>query len=122
MGVLAGVSGLGTFRRNRIMTISDHAAEQEAINPAILELHLGSPHNGTALQGPDDAPALLLNGSTVADADDRFRCALRDLLSRHAYVDSGWYRAVYADVRDNGLDPAEHYILNGAAELRQPNP
>jgi hypothetical protein len=40
--------------------------------------------------------------------------------SRH--FDRDWYLAAYPDVRDLGMDPAEHYLLCGAAMGRDPSP
>lgn len=37
-------------------------------------------------------------------------------------VDETWYREHYADVREAGLDPVEHFIRYGLDERRQPNP
>lgn len=34
--------------------------------------------------------------------------------------DSNWYLKTYADVRDAGLDPLEHYLSSGFTEARQP--
>jgi hypothetical protein len=36
--------------------------------------------------------------------------------------DAEWYRAVYPDVAAAGVDPAEHYVRNGAFEGRHPGP
>lgn len=33
-----------------------------------------------------------------------------------------WYLAEYPDVANTGIDPAEHYLLHGAAEGRNPGP
>lgn len=42
---------------------------------------------------------------------------------RHApYFDRNWYLAQYADVANSGADPAEHYLMHGAAEGRDPGP
>jgi hypothetical protein len=37
-------------------------------------------------------------------------------------MDGGWYLERYPDVAAAGLDPAEHYLRSGAAELRDPGP
>jgi hypothetical protein len=38
------------------------------------------------------------------------------------FFDSQWYLARYPDVRAGELDPLEHYVRHGAAELRSPGP
>lgn len=38
------------------------------------------------------------------------------------YFDAEWYRARYPDVETMGMDPAEHYVLVGAALGRRPGP
>jgi len=37
-------------------------------------------------------------------------------------VASSWYYHQYPDVANIGADPAEHYLLYGAAEGRNPSP
>lgn len=36
--------------------------------------------------------------------------------------DAAWYLKQYPDVADSGMDPVEHYLCFGAAELRDPGP
>lgn len=36
--------------------------------------------------------------------------------------DADWYLAEYPDVANTSMDPAEHYLLHGAAEGRNPGP
>src|SRR5690554_134417 len=52
------------------------------------------------------------------------RKMLRDaaLLLTSKYFDPEWYVRVNPDVADSKLNPAEHYLLYGAAEGRQPGP
>src|SRR5690625_4263353 len=38
------------------------------------------------------------------------------------YFDSSWYRHVYPDVEQVGMDPAEHYAKFGAIFRRNPGP
>lgn len=47
--------------------------------------------------------------------------ALREMQSSHLF-DSGWYLANYPDVASHAVDPADHYLLHGAAEGRDPGP
>ena len=58
------------------------------------------------------------------DARDwRRRAALmemRDILKSGTF-DARYYLATYADVREAGIDPLEHYVSFGAAEGRKPN-
>lgn len=43
------------------------------------------------------------------------------LLKRSGLFDADWYRRRYPDVARDGMDPAQHYILFGASEGREPN-
>ena len=43
-------------------------------------------------------------------------------LLRSGWLNVGWYRARYADVRAAGVHPIKHYLLAGAAEGRDPGP
>lgn len=43
------------------------------------------------------------------------------LLRDSGLVDEDWYRRIYRDVADGGLDPVEHYVDHGAPEGRNPN-
>ncbi len=45
-----------------------------------------------------------------------------DLLRQSGLFDADWYLAEYPDVANTGGDPAEHYLLHGAAEGRNPGP
>ena len=36
--------------------------------------------------------------------------------------DPGHYLAAYADIRDAGIDPLEHYVASGDRENHKPNP
>jgi hypothetical protein len=38
------------------------------------------------------------------------------------FFDAEWYAEHYEDVAASGLTPVEHFVLHGAAELRDPNP
>lgn len=38
------------------------------------------------------------------------------------YFDASWYVETYADVKAEGISPALHYLLHGAAEHRDPGP
>jgi hypothetical protein len=44
------------------------------------------------------------------------------LLRQSDLFDPEWYLAQYQDVASSGMDPVEHYLLSGAAELRNPGP
>jgi hypothetical protein len=44
------------------------------------------------------------------------------LLYQSGLFDADWYRVEYPDVANTRLDPAEHYLLHGAAEGRNPGP
>lgn len=44
------------------------------------------------------------------------------LILTSEYFDVEWYLRTYTDVAQNGINPAEHYLLFGAAEGRLPGP
>ena len=44
------------------------------------------------------------------------------LLYQSGLFDAEWYLTEYPDVANTRLDPAEHYLLHGAAEGRNPGP
>ncbi len=44
------------------------------------------------------------------------------LIRSSAFFDEEWYRHQYPDVAQCSADPAEHYLLHGAAEGRNPSP
>lgn len=44
------------------------------------------------------------------------------LLYQSGLFDADWYRVQYPDVANTRMDPAEHYLLHGAAEGRNPGP
>jgi len=44
------------------------------------------------------------------------------LLLTSEYFDVDWYLRAYPDVAENQINPAEHYLLHGAAEGRLPGP
>lgn len=43
------------------------------------------------------------------------------LLYTSELFDADWYLETYADVKEEGMDPAEHYLLYGAKEGRKPS-
>lgn len=40
----------------------------------------------------------------------------------HQLLDAAWYEATYPDVADSGLSAADHFMIHGWAEGRNPNP
>jgi glycosyltransferase involved in cell wall biosynthesis len=60
----------------------------------------------------------LKNGGT------RARCLeqLRAEIAATGLFDAGWYLSTYPDVAEAGIDPLDHFICNGAGELRDPGP
>lgn len=44
------------------------------------------------------------------------------LLYQSGLFDADWYRTEYPDVANTHMDPAEHYLLHGASEGRNPGP
>ncbi|UWQ19672.1 hypothetical protein [Jannaschia sp. M317] len=45
-----------------------------------------------------------------------------DTLGDTELFDPAWYLEVYADVRESGISPKEHYVRSGAFEGRDPGP
>lgn len=45
-----------------------------------------------------------------------------DMIRQSGFLDPGWYRTRYSDVRQSGADPATHYYDSGAGEKRDPGP
>ena len=45
---------------------------------------------------------------------------LAKLIEKSDYFDAEWYLLQYPDVRDEGINPALHYIKHGAKEGRNP--
>ena len=45
-----------------------------------------------------------------------------DIIAASGFFDRAWYLAEHPDVKAVGLDPIEHYLLIGAALLRDPSP
>jgi glycosyltransferase involved in cell wall biosynthesis/uncharacterized protein YbaR (Trm112 family) len=43
-------------------------------------------------------------------------------LEHSIYFDPSWYLETYSDVKSEGLSPALHYLMHGAAEHRDPGP
>ena len=43
-------------------------------------------------------------------------------IAESSLFDPAWYLEKYPDVAAAGVEPLEHYIANGAAELREPGP
>lgn len=44
------------------------------------------------------------------------------LIATSEYFDIEWYLETYNDVKESGVNPAEHYLLFGATEARMPSP
>ncbi len=45
-----------------------------------------------------------------------------ELIKRSGIFNEGWYLKTYPDVAETGVDPIQHYLEHGAAELRNPSP
>ena len=69
------------------------------------------------------APARALR-KLISKPDPRHEQFVQDaaLLLTSEYFDVEWYLKRYPDVAEHGVNPAEHYLRNGAAEGRQPGP
>jgi hypothetical protein len=52
----------------------------------------------------------------------RFKTSVRRLLQRRKLFDPAFYLERYPDVAAARMHPFAHYLLNGAAEGRKPNP
>jgi chromosome segregation ATPase len=61
------------------------------------------------------------NGKINGSEDRKLASKVR-LMKRSGIFDSEWYLMQYPDVKDSGMDPAEHYLRFGAAEMRDPGP
>lgn len=63
-------------------------------------------------------------GRLVRKSDPARAKLLQDigLLLTSEYFDVDWYLRNYPDVAENQINPAEHYLLHGAAEGRLPGP
>lgn len=44
------------------------------------------------------------------------------IIRRCGLFDADWYLKKYPDLARPGIDPAKHYLLHGAADLRDPGP
>lgn len=63
--------------------------------------------------------------SNVVDKNNAKRKKLSQdmsLLYTSELFDADWYLETYQDVKNDGIDPAEHYLLYGAKEGRRPSP
>lgn len=68
------------------------------------------------------APARALR-KLINKSDPRHEQLIQDaaLLLTSEYFDVEWYLKCYPDVAEHQVNPAEHYLRNGAAEGRQPS-
>lgn len=66
-------------------------------------------------------PMLLTRICLRANSRLRRRYQL-NVIRQSGLFNADWYLTTYEDVRDAGLDPALHYLLNGAADHRNPGP
>ena len=62
----------------------------------------------------------LLRASDMAEREQLH--ANSALILTSEYFDVEWYVKTYADVAESGMNPAEHYLLHGAQEGRNPGP
>lgn len=62
--------------------------------------------------------ALVRSLSLVKKVEIKKRVAL---LNQSEFFDAKWYLQMYPDVANSKLDPAEHYLLYGASEQRDPS-
>ncbi|BEV11617.1 glycosyltransferase [Asticcacaulis sp. DW145] len=44
------------------------------------------------------------------------------VIKKSSLFDADWYKNTYADVRESGIDPIEHYLMYGSIEGRNPSP
>ncbi len=71
---------------------------------------------------PAEAEADIGGQSTGAPSDEDLLNEKVAYVSAHALFDAEWYLDQYPDVAEAQLDPAYHYVTNGAAEGRNPGP
>ncbi len=100
------------------------AMAQSAPPPALAPPPVPPPAAAPALLRIRRRVAALLPGRIAppAPADDRAEQAALARLGASPIFDAAWYTATYADVAEAGVDPALHYLRDGAAELRDPGP
>ena len=64
----------------------------------------------------------LAENSAAGDATAAVRDAEIAQVRASPAFDAAWYLNAYHDVAESGEDPAQHYVLHGAAEMRDPGP
>lgn len=119
-----------TIPENDQLRIELHEKEQiiQELLQEIAELR-GLPSDQPATNQPENAeePPLdqLLHNLRVSSREliekKRLRKKLRKILKKSILFHSTWYSDQYPDVAESGMEPAEHYLLYGAAEGRNPS-
>jgi glycosyltransferase involved in cell wall biosynthesis len=66
-------------------------------------------------------PRMMLKWIRYTRKRRKYRSEL-EVIKRSSLFDRRWYLEMYPDVAEAGIDPALHYILSGACELRHPGP
>ncbi len=59
---------------------------------------------------------------SVAEPTESTRAGDLDLLRKSGLVDGDYYCSTYPDIAASGVDPAEHFLIQGWREARLPNP
>ena len=87
----------------------------------LLQQELAKVKNSTSWKASSPVRAF---GRFIKRTDKEDKKLLQDtaLLLTSEYFDIEWYLRLYPDVADSKLNPAEHYLLYGAAEGRLPGP
>lgn len=95
--------------------------EQERLAEQLSALQSGSPPSAPAPHGkrPRSRPR---SWRARWSRSERNRQDDLDLLYQSGLFDADWYRSEYPDVANTGMDPAEHFLLHGGFEGRNPGP
>lgn len=107
---------------NEYRQLKDRIVELEQEN-AQLKLRLGEQESGTRKQRQQGAQerGLAQEVVTLETLNDYSAEDSQRLLEASGLFDSVWYLEKNKDVARAGMNPIEHYVLYGAAELRNPS-
>jgi GT2 family glycosyltransferase/glycosyltransferase involved in cell wall biosynthesis/SAM-dependent methyltransferase len=107
--------------RNALDTVGQETTTAREMSHALARRYSAALAKLRRAQGRDPVQAVQraldkLKRTTPTRAKDLFD------LENSIYFDPSWYLETYADVKAEGLSPALHYLLHGAAEQRDPGP
>lgn len=112
----AEIKAINKFKRTRGLL------ESERYERSIIENELDAIKKSTLWRTsmPVRGLSRLLRASDMAEREQLH--ANSALILTSEYFDVEWYVKTYADVAESGMNPAEHYLLHGAQEGRNPGP